>query len=305
MYTDGEWTSLRPWKQSADDTGDAHAIIANIPNGGNVGIGVDDPHSQLTLANNMAVGANPDPSTSESAYAPPEKSLFIQNRLIVANNTTDSINVADPFAIQAAGNIDTRNGKIQESGNDLIPRGVIVMWHGSTTDVPAGWAMCDGTNDTPNLSGRFILAAGERKLVIKTNSGDFQEFGALTSFDPELDIDGNYTGPNLTHGADSVQLSVNEMPEHDHGGGTHRHTVSAPIHKNGNPDDPSATCDTYNECAHFYRHYWVGDNGDIELSSGAKSMDGSNDAVIVMDQGSDYFHENRPPYYVLCYIMKL
>lgn len=44
-----------------------------------------------------------------------------------------------------------------------IPAGSIVMYSG-TSGIPAGWAICDGTNGTPNLTGNFIKAgatAGE------------------------------------------------------------------------------------------------------------------------------------------------
>ncbi len=38
--------------------------------------------------------------------------------------------------------------------------GMIVMWSGAIVDIPSGWALCDGANDTPDLRNRFILAAG-------------------------------------------------------------------------------------------------------------------------------------------------
>lgn len=38
---------------------------------------------------------------------------------------------------------------------NLLPKGIIVAWTGSTA--PTGWAICDGQNGTPNLTGRFIL----------------------------------------------------------------------------------------------------------------------------------------------------
>jgi hypothetical protein len=41
-----------------------------------------------------------------------------------------------------------------------IPSGVIVMWSGSTAFIPAGWALCNGANGTPNLTNRFIIGAG-------------------------------------------------------------------------------------------------------------------------------------------------
>lgn len=32
------------------------------------------------------------------------------------------------------------------------------MWSGSINNIPNGFALCDGTNGTPNLSDRFIKA---------------------------------------------------------------------------------------------------------------------------------------------------
>ncbi len=44
---------------------------------------------------------------------------------------------------------------------NIIPRGTIVSWTGSTA--PAGWVLCDGANGsgTPDLRGRFILGFGQ------------------------------------------------------------------------------------------------------------------------------------------------
>ena len=35
--------------------------------------------------------------------------------------------------------------------------GIISQWHGLLVDIPDGWVLCDGTNGTPDLSGRFIF----------------------------------------------------------------------------------------------------------------------------------------------------
>ena len=42
--------------------------------------------------------------------------------------------------------------------NALLPSGAIV-WFGNRTTAPDGWAICDGTNGTPNLIGRYPLGA--------------------------------------------------------------------------------------------------------------------------------------------------
>jgi hypothetical protein len=38
----------------------------------------------------------------------------------------------------------------------ILPHGVIVMWSGTLATIPSGWALCDGTNGTPDLRDRFI-----------------------------------------------------------------------------------------------------------------------------------------------------
>lgn len=37
-----------------------------------------------------------------------------------------------------------------------VPSGLIVMWHGTIANIPAGWVICDGNNSTPNLLGKFV-----------------------------------------------------------------------------------------------------------------------------------------------------
>ena len=58
-----------------------------------------------------------------------------------------------------------------------IPAGTIVMYNG-TSGIPAGWAICDGTEGTPNLTGNFIKAsetAGETGESIPASSGSSTE----------------------------------------------------------------------------------------------------------------------------------
>lgn len=49
-----------------------------------------------------------------------------------------------------------------------IPSGSIIMWHG--TEIPYGWAICDGENGTPNLVGKFIKAVAVTEQVGEVSS---------------------------------------------------------------------------------------------------------------------------------------
>lgn len=56
----------------------------------------------------------------------------------------------------------TMNVSTQISSSSIsFPKGAIIMWNGEPTDVPVGWAICDGENDTPNLVDRFIKGGKE------------------------------------------------------------------------------------------------------------------------------------------------
>lgn len=55
---------------------------------------------------------------------------------------------------------------------------MIVIWSGAIVDIPAGWVLCDGNNDTPDLRGKVVIGAGgawnvdeEATSNIATNAG--------------------------------------------------------------------------------------------------------------------------------------
>ena len=49
-----------------------------------------------------------------------------------------------------------------------FPIGGIIIWSGSIANIPSGWALCDGTNGTPNLRDRFVVGAGTSYAVDTT-----------------------------------------------------------------------------------------------------------------------------------------
>lgn len=69
------------------------------------------------------------------------------------------------MSIRYKGNIITSAGGTAGG----VPIGTIVMWSGAEGTIPTGWHICDGTNGTPDLRGRFVLGVGESSATGHTN----------------------------------------------------------------------------------------------------------------------------------------
>lgn len=130
------------------------------------------------------------------------------------------------------------NRTVDEALQKLSLKGCIVIWSGAANAIPAGWALCNGSNGTPDLRDRFVVGAGS-----------------------------SY-GVGATGGEERHTLTVSEMPRHSH-------TVG---YAYGSEGGGSGTI--------YNMHY----SGYYKSTS---------------SEGSGQSHENRPPYYALCYIMKL
>ena len=128
------------------------------------------------------------------------------------------------------------------TGIESFVTGMIILWSGAANAIPTGFVLCDGNNNTPNLSGRFVVG-----------------YDASNS-----DYDVNDTG-----GSESVTLTVNQIP-------AHTHNINLAVRA-------------------FYqepRNFGVGTDGSANNSEDTGSTGGGQS------------HENRPPFYALCYIMK-
>lgn len=68
----------------------------------------------------------------------------------------------------------------------ILPTGCIVIWSGSESSVPDGFALCNGQNGTPDLRDKFVLGSGAKYSV-----GD-------------------------TGGKEEVTLTLEQMPKHKH-----------------------------------------------------------------------------------------
>lgn len=63
-------------------------------------------------------------------------------------------------------------GDLQVTGDIKNLKGIIVMWSGSTSDIPNGWVLCDGAGSTPDLRDRFIVGAGNSYSVGNTGGSN-------------------------------------------------------------------------------------------------------------------------------------
>ena len=131
-------------------------------------------------------------------------------------------------------------------GKGVIPVGGIVIWSGYVDNMPSGWALCNGSDGTPDLRARFVVGAGGSGYNLGSKAGE------------------------AAH-----KLTAEEMPKH-------RHSYSftgadlALVWASGN----SLYC----------QHNQYSNNKNSPWTDYA---------------GGDQPHENRPPYYALCYIMRV
>lgn len=163
-------------------------------------------------------------NTQTGAGAPGMAILMVQGTTAVAPL---SLTMAGVLAVSAAVNAPS----IQKGGNELIPTGIIVMWSGLTTTVPAGWHLCDGTNGTPNLVGMFIVGAGAGGPAAgQTGGANIQTVD--TSFVADHSHGGATAGVgNHNHGGvvTNFTLGIDHMPSHTHAifDPSHAHSYTA------------------------------------------------------------------------------
>lgn len=68
-----------------------------------------------------------------------------------------------------SGNVLVSNGSAWAStALASFTTGMIMLWSGSIASIPSGWALCNGSNGTPDLRNRFIVGAGSTYAVDAT-----------------------------------------------------------------------------------------------------------------------------------------
>ncbi|CAD5246075.1 MULTISPECIES: hypothetical protein [unclassified Imperialibacter] len=194
------------------------------------------------------------------------------------------------------------NGRSGWEAMKPVPAGTITMWYstnisasfnlgtGLGTGHMAGWALCDGQNGRPNLKEKFVVGY--------SGSGD-------------------YAAIKAPGGQASVALGVDNLPSHTHTitDPGHNHTVTLPANTShthtisyssssfgatfGRADDHLSTI--------AYRDGGTTVDYDVTTGNGSftASMDPASSNISLQNNGSGAAFDNRPPFYVLVYIMKL
>ena len=185
----------------------------------------------------------------------------------------------------------------------VIPAGVILMWGGSTIGIPAGWQLCDGSNGTPDLRNQFIVGAG------------------------------NAYGVGTTGGATTANLSISNIPSHNHtvsvsgntsSAGGHTHTASTTAADSGHSHSTSfhRTSKSNNATPYMLSDPTYGENINGTVSIPTTSSQAVITATTSLSTASDHQHivalagstssigagaafNILPPYYALCYIQKM
>lgn len=176
------------------------------------------------------------------------------------------------------------------SNGSAIPTGAIIMWSGAVGDIPSGWALCDGASGRPDLRGRFIVGAG-----------------------------GTYNPGNI--GGSDTCSHTHSVPSHYHGKGNMQITSSGShthyywdLQHHGiygtNPQDTGAAAVLQGGTSvglwQSYRTSEASTHTHANSSfSGNVGNTGGVNGDSSMTTGGASSTENRPPYYALCFIIKL
>ncbi len=204
----------------------------------------------------------------------------------------------------------------------LIPTGIITLWSGSILTIPSGWALCNGSNGTPDLRDRFVVGAGSTYAVGATGgtASNTLTTAQLPSHTHSISASGTTSGQSAGHTHTFSGTTSGQSQSHTHTATVtdpgHSHTISAALATgqagggvnvlDGGDTRTTSTATTGITVANSnasvdHTHTYSG-------TTSAVSGDHTHTVTVTGTSGatgSGTSIENRPPYYALAYIMKL
>ena len=147
--------------------------------------------------------------------------LNLKNKVVlVAEDNILKLKTPD---LSSNSNLNVKDLQVDGVSN-LTPKGGIIAWKPTTANLenngkvlipPPTWALCDGSNGTPDLRGRFILGGGQGVGLINRLLDTSGGFETVTLLESQM--------PHHAHGyMDQGQTAVFTFGDH----GTRRHAVS-------------------------------------------------------------------------------
>ncbi len=211
---------------------------------------------------------------------------------------------------ELVGNATSTSGK--------VPLGTIVMYTGRVSDIPAGWALCNGENDTPDLNDRFIIGT-----IIGDEIGNTG--GSATPTMPDHNHSMGHDHPmwhnhpmghdhSIDHNHGSFNSSDNNS-NHDHSGlgDTNWWQSNAQagsgwtIIDSGTPDHTGNNSSNHDHTIDV-PDYGGSSGGSSSGATGDPSEDdtgGSSSDNTGNKESGDQSRGNLPPYYTVAYIINV
>ena len=183
-------------------------------------------------ATSAARATQADSATTAATATNATKAISAEK--IIISGTTYNLDTAKAGGSGAANKIAVydANGQIPVAAlpaklkNSVFVKGMIIDWFGASNAVPAGWKICDGTNGTPDLRGKFIIGGGTTGSYLGCTTV------ANTTADNKKYNGGNATGK--TTGTATIK-AVN-LPPHSHKRGSTEIKGTFPMPKEAGKD---------------------------------------------------------------------
>jgi hypothetical protein len=106
----------------------------------------------------------------------------------------------------------------------FAPTGIITLWSGSLAAIPPGWALCDGTNGTPDLRERFIVGVTTGEAPGTTGGADTHSHTVAAHTHAWSDTSG---GPSNTTQAGVSDAAASDSHTHGFSGTTSSDSANA------------------------------------------------------------------------------
>jgi hypothetical protein len=176
------------------------------------------------------------------------------------------------------------------AGAASVPSGLIAMWKGSIASIPAGWALCNGSNGTPDLRDKFVVGADAdvAGTAESTVGGAAAQAGGATSASSTSAGSHQHTDP----ASGGYQLQVADMP-------SHRHATLVDLIRN---DSAGSTNSHWGTSA---GRYIVAGTGLIDFTGGSGSHSHPSGGLTDVQGAHTHATATLPPWYALAFIMKL